>query len=290
MSEGKVAVVTGASRGIGKGIAIEMAKAGLDVVIAARTVEKKDSEWPGTIHETADLIRQEGRRALPVKVDVTNMDDVRNLVAQTMKEFGRIDVMVNNAQYVGPGHLSMFVDTEWEDLENRVKGNVTGTLLIHHLCVPIMIKQGGGMFINIASGSGHRENPFLPGQGGTALAYGVTKAAFNRIALGLAKEVQQHNIAVMNLSPGYTLTERLMAQGSMGFDLSQGHSVRVPGVAAAYLATCRNPMYFNGKYLESKDLVQKFGLMTQEDLASPWEGGQTGISDWQPGKEAGRLQ
>ena len=235
----KVAVVTGASRGIGKGIAIQLAKSGFDVAVAARSVRENDvTPWPGTIHKTAEPVRKEGRQALPIGVDLTNMDKVRSLFDQTIKEFGRIDVMVNNAQYVGEGHHLMFTDTTWEDLEMKVKVNVLAPLLLHHLCVPVMIKQGGGIFINVGARAGFDDNPDLPGRGSTSLAYGVTKAAFNRIATTLAKEMREHNIAVVNLSPGSVNTERLTETAmGMGFGAAQRHTVRVPAVAAAYLAT-----------------------------------------------------
>ena len=276
-AEGKVAVVTGASRGIGKGIAIQLAKSGFDVVVAARSVQDKEvTPWPGTIHETADLVRKEGRRALPVRMDVTNMDDVRGLIDQSMKEFGRIDVMVNNAVYVDQEQDESYVDTDWEKMELRVKGNILAPLLVHKLCIPIMIKQGGGIFLNVTSLAGVHGyvywDRYLPGRGSSPVPYAVTKAGFNRIAAPLAWELQEHNIVVVNLSPPFTLIERLLEKDAAPFDLGTGHSVWVTAVAAAYLATCRNPMYFSGKNIETKELVEELGLMTPEEMESPVKG------------------
>jgi len=280
MSEAKAAVITGASRGIGKACAIELAGKGYDVAILARSVSEKDvSPWPGTIHETAALVRKEGRRALPVKADLTSMDDVRDAVKVTMREFGRIDLLINNSRYVSDAHWKMFTDTAWEDLENMVNVNIRAPLLFQWLVVPIMIKQGGGVIINITTAAAFNESPHMPGKGATGLGYPVTKASFNRVASALAKEVRQHNIAVINLSPGFTMTERVEIEtASFGFDVTQSHSVWVPARAAVHMATCANPLAFSGKYYESRDFVRDFGLMTEAELASPYKGAK--VEGW----------
>ncbi len=281
-SETKVAVVTGASRGIGKAISIELAKNGFDIAVTARSVEEKSvTPWPGTIHETAAEVRKLGRKALPIKLDLNSKDDIRSAIDRTMKEFGRIDVMVNNSRWIGKSHWTKLVDSDWDEMEQILNVNVRALWLTHYLCVPIMIKQGGGLFINITSEVAFKESPHLPGHGWMSFTYPVTKAAMNRLAPALAKEVREHNIAIVSLDPGFTLTERVEEEtAGYGMDLSQTHSVWVPAKAAAYIATCPNPLAFSGQYFNVKDLVQELGLMTEKEMASPWQKGRT--SDWTP--------
>jgi len=94
--DGRVAIITGASRGIGQALAVRLAREGADIVVAAKT-ETESAKLPGTIHETAELVRREGRRALPVKADVRNEEEIAAMVQQAAAEFGRIDILINNA-------------------------------------------------------------------------------------------------------------------------------------------------------------------------------------------------
>ncbi len=278
----KVAIITGASRGIGKAISIELARRGYAVVVTARsTTVNEVTPWPGTIHETAEAIRAEGGTALPVRLDLADMDNVREVVSTTMDTFGRIDVMVNNARYAGEGYVAMFVDTSWEALDQMISTNVRAVVLFHKLCLPIMIEQGGGVFINVTSGGAIHESPNLPGNGATGLGYPVTKAASHRLVAALAKEVREHNVAVINLDPGHTLTERHVAPGDAakvshaGVDRSDTHTVWVPARAAVYLATCPDPLAYTGTNVVARRFVEEMDLMTAEELASPWKGEDT---------------
>ena len=108
---GKVAVVTGSSRGIGKRIALTLARSGADIVLSARTAEPGQSKLPGTINETAEEVRALGVKALPVRADLTIRDDVRRLYQTALEHFGRVDVLVNNAAYIGKGMFESFLDT-----------------------------------------------------------------------------------------------------------------------------------------------------------------------------------
>ncbi len=117
----------------------------------------------------------------------------------------------------------------------------------------------------------------MPGKGSTGIGYPVTKAASHRIAAALAKETAEHNVAVLNLDPGHTLTERHTdTQGgnvsNVNIDRSDTHGVWIPAKAAAYIATCANPIAFNGKSINAKPFVEEMGLATPEELATPWKG------------------
>jgi citronellol/citronellal dehydrogenase len=196
--EGKVAIVTGASRGIGKAIALALAQEGADVVVAARTEEEK-GPLPGTIHKTAEEIRSLGRRSLAIKTDITKEEEVEEMVRRTLEEFGRIDILVNNAGIDVPGRLLDITIKRW-DLTMAV--NLRGTFLCTKAVLPQMVERRSGSIINLSSILGSRVI-----HGG--VAYGVTKAAIERFTYGLAEEVKEYNIAVNAMCPGYTDTEGL---------------------------------------------------------------------------------
>jgi NAD(P)-dependent dehydrogenase (short-subunit alcohol dehydrogenase family) len=274
-SSAKVALVTGSSRGIGRGCALALARRGFDVAVCARTIKEgtplehsstlkrsDTSPLPGSLETTAREIEALGRRALICKLDLLSRRDVESTVERALERFGRIDVVVNNARYIGPGHMDLFVDTPMEIFDQHFECNVLAPLYLVKLCVPPMRKQGGGVFVHVTSGAGHNESPRLPGQGGWGLGYSITKAAFNRMAAGLAKELRGDGIAVINLEPGFVGTER-MAQdlASFGFDASTGLSVDVPGEVCAYLASHPTPLAFSGRTIDAPSFAVDAGLV-----------------------------
>jgi len=261
MSAGRVAFVTGASRGIGRACAIELARRGFDVVVTARTVtgaERFDHSstvkrqateaLPGSLEETAAAIRALGRDALVQKLDLAERADRPRAVDAALARFGRIDVLVNNGRYVGPGHMDPFEETPLELIERMFACNVFAPLHLIRLCLPAMKRQGGGIVVNVTSSAGERETPAPIGHGGWGLGYSVTKAAFNRMVPGLAKELRPHNVAVIGLMPGFVATERMrLEMRGFGFDASQGVPVEHPGRVCAMLATAKDPMVFTGR-------------------------------------------
>jgi NAD(P)-dependent dehydrogenase (short-subunit alcohol dehydrogenase family) len=274
----RVALVTGASRGIGRACALHLAAKGFDVVVCARTVHEGEilehsstvkrsstTPLPGSLESVAAAIEARGRRALPVRVDLNERADVERAVARTMEAFGRIDVLVNNGRYVGPGHMDLFVDTPMAALDRMVQCNTLAPLYFCKLVVPIMIGQGGGVIVNVSSAAGAKETPKLPGEGGWGLGYSVSKAGLNRIAAGLAKEVRPHGIAVINLEPGFVATERMQLEmKAFGFDAGAGVRVDVPGAACAHLATCADPLAHSGETVYAPDLVAEHRLLSGE--------------------------
>jgi len=257
----KVALVTGASRGIGRACALELARRGFDVVVTARTVRPGDyfeysstvkraatKPLPGSLEETAAEVQALGTDALVAKLDLSVRSDWPAAIEQTMARFGRLDVLVNNGRYIGPGHMDAFEDTPLELIETMFLCNVYAPLHLIKLCLPIMRRQGGGVVINVTSGAGDRETPAPIGKGGWGLGYSITKAAFNRSVAGLAKELRPDNIAVIGLMPGFVATERMAIElGDFGFDASQGLPVENPGRVCAMLATAHDPLVFSGR-------------------------------------------
>jgi NAD(P)-dependent dehydrogenase (short-subunit alcohol dehydrogenase family) len=188
----KVAIVTGASRGIGEGIALCMAKAGAKVVLASRTVNEIDY-MPGTIHSVAKKIEEAGGQALPVQVDVSNEEQVQAMVDKTMEEYGQIDILVNNAGYVQT--IKPLWEITREEWKNLFDVDVVGTFLCCKYVIPHMIERKYGKIINMGSIQGRQG---LRGQA----AYGGCKAAVHNITLSLAKDAAPYNINVNAVGPG----------------------------------------------------------------------------------------
>jgi len=188
----KVAIVTGASRGIGEGIALCMADAGAKVVLAARTVKEIDY-MPGTIHSVARKIEERGGRALAVQVDVSDEENVKAMVDKTMEEFGQIDILVNNAGYVQA--IKPLWEVTREEWQKLFDVDVVGTFLCCKYVIPHMIERKYGKIINMGSIQGRQG---LRGQA----AYGGCKAAIHNITLALAKDVAPYNINVNAVGPG----------------------------------------------------------------------------------------
>ena len=261
MPQRKVAFITGASRGIGRGCALELARRGFDLMLTARTVtgaeryehsstvkKSHTTPLPGNLEQTAREARAHGVRAEVCKLDLSVRADWPSAVQTAVDRFGRVDVLVNNGRYIGPGHMDHFVDTPVELIEQMLLCNVVAPLHLIKLCLPLMRAQGGGVVINVTSSAGDRETPQPIGEGGWGLGYSISKAAFNRMVPGLAKELRQYNIAVIGLMPGFVATERMAAElAEFGFDASKGLPVENPGRVCAMLATARDPLVFSGR-------------------------------------------
>ncbi len=275
MNENRVAFVTGASRGIGRGCALHLARAGFDVVVAARTVSEADragSRVPGTLEATAAEIRALGRRAVVARLDVLDRASMDAAVAHALEQFGRIDVLVNNAIYQGPGGgMRSFADTPIEEYDKSFAGNVLAGLYLVKLVLPAFEAVGGGLVVNVTSGAGQNETSKQPGAGGWPFSYSITKAAHNRVAAGLGKELKERNIAVVNLEPGFVLTERAeIAMRDLGIDYANGLRVDVPGSVCAYIAAHPTPMAFSGRTVDAPQMSVWLGLVDGAELPHPY--------------------
>lgn len=195
--QGKVVIVTGSSRGIGKATALELARARARVVVAART-EVSTIVSRGTIHETVAEITATGGEAMAVAADVASLTDVNNMVQQTLTRWGRIDVLVNNAGLIG-GNVP-FIDTTLSQWVDIIGSNLFGAFICSQAVAHHMVQQGEGAIINITSGAAVRAG-FLN------VPYGVAKAGIDRLTLGIGAELTEKGVACVSVSPPVTDTE-----------------------------------------------------------------------------------
>jgi citronellol/citronellal dehydrogenase len=196
---GKIAIVTGASRGIGKAIAVGLAREGAQVVVAARSESAPSERLPGSIHETVAQIEAAGGDALAVRLDVTDEASVAAMVETTLERFGRIDALVNNA---GVDFRFPVVDMPLKRWDVVLRVDLTGPFLCSRAVLPTMIAQGGGSIVNISSVAASERGG---GTIGYSAVYAASKAGLERFTWALAAEVSRHNIAVNALKPSQVI-------------------------------------------------------------------------------------
>jgi NAD(P)-dependent dehydrogenase (short-subunit alcohol dehydrogenase family) len=256
----KVALITGASRGIGKQLALQLAREGASIVFGARTVEASESPFPGTIHETAAEIRAVGAKALAVRCDLAIRADVERLCRTALAEFGRVDILINNAAYFGPGHYDPFMSLTLEQWDTMIAVDLNAPVQACRLLLPSMIERGSGMILCMTSVAATHDVP-IGGRGGISPGYPTAKAGLNRFVRALALEINEHRIPIIAVEPGFTLTERtaiILPQNKV--DISRTHSMEIPVRAVHYLCTCADPMAYSGQVVIAADLVKEHHL------------------------------
>jgi 3-oxoacyl-[acyl-carrier protein] reductase len=243
----KVAIVTGSSRGIGRAIAIEMARAGARVVVVARTEVEQKGRLPGTIWKTVEEIQALGGEAIAIRADITQEEDVDALVAAVIGRWGTVDILVNNAGITTP---ERFVDLTVKRWDLVMGVNLRGTFLCTKAVLPKMIEQRSGNIINMSSVAG---NVVIKG----SIPYGVTKAAIERFTFGLAKEMRRYNIAVNALRPNLTVTEAVR-HFLPETDTSTWQSPQMWGKYAVLVAS-QSAESLTGRLLDETTLKEIFG-------------------------------
>ena len=258
--DGRVAIVTGASRGIGADIAKHLAAAGAAVVVAARSEEQPDPRLPGTIHSVAAEIEAAGGRALAVRVNMREPEDIANLVRRTVEAFGRIDILVNNAAVSGGGGID---ELTFGRLELFWQVDLRGPVLLIQEALPHLRAAGGGHIVNVSSiaakplGPGPYERP----RAGSFI-YAAFKAALNRFTEVLARDLQFEgsNVSANVLSPaGRIRTPGNLFLGNDPTDpFMDFESADAMGKAAVWI--CSQPPSFNGRVVYDEELVREQGL------------------------------
>lgn len=185
----KNALITGAGKGIGKAIALALAKEGVNVILVARTADD--------IEKLATKIRSLRVKALAVTADVSDIESINQVVAKGMEEFGSIDILINNAGIAAFGKFLELEPTEWERI---IKVNLMGTYYATRAVLPNMIERQTGDIINISSTAGQRGNALTS-------AYSASKFAVLGLTESLMQEVRKHNIRVTALTPSTVATE-----------------------------------------------------------------------------------
>jgi NAD(P)-dependent dehydrogenase (short-subunit alcohol dehydrogenase family) len=261
MLRGKVAVVTGASRGVGRGIALGLGEAGATVYITGRTVEAGTTieELSGTIQQTADEVTRLGGKGIPIPCDHRNDQEVEAVFRRIIDEEERLDILVNN---VWGGYENMVENGEftWEQpfwlqplwrWEAMFQSGVRAHYVASKFAAPIMVTQQSGLIVNISFWAGQK---YL---GNTI--YGVSKAATDRLAIDMAHELREYHVAAVSLYPGLVRTEGVMRAAEF-FDLSNSESPQFIGRTVAALAADLNIMRKSGQVLVAAALAQEYGF------------------------------
>jgi NAD(P)-dependent dehydrogenase (short-subunit alcohol dehydrogenase family) len=278
----KVAFVTGASRGIGNACAVHLARAGFDVAITARTVSEGEPRehsstlrasntkpLPGSLSTTAALVEATGVRALALPADLLDRASLSAAADAVLERWGRVDVLVQNGRYIGPGHMDRFLDTPLDLLDKQLQANVLAPLLLAQRFLPGMIERGEGRVLDVTSAAGYGDPPRPAGEGGWGMGYGISKGAFQRIAGFLAVELGERGILAVNLQPGLVRTERLAADmGEFGF--SGGAPPDVMGAVVAWFATNAEAYARNGETIEAQYFCHERKLLPGWE--GPWVG------------------
>ena len=251
--DGKVAIVTGASRGIGKAVAIEFAKEGATVAVVGRTLEPLKSGLPGTILETADAIKAAGGKVLALKTNVMVEEEVQAMVQKVVNEWGKIDILVNNAAVAAPGPFTETTTRRW----NLVIGvNLLGTFLCTKAVLPLMMEERSGSIINTSSGAADSRV-----YGVTGIAYGTAKAAIEHFTCGLAAELGPYNIAVNCYKPAQGVaTEGYVFNLPPGYDKSRLIGPEKMVKAALFLAQ-QDAKGVTGCVARDEEIIQWHGLL-----------------------------
>ncbi len=256
---GQVALVTGASRGIGVAIAKRFAMEGAKVIVTARTVEASEHYLPGTIGETVQQINAAGGEAVAVQADLASAADRQRLVEEALAAFGQVDILVNNAA------ITYFIPvTQFPEKRFRLMMDVQvwTPFELAQQFLPGMLERGHGRILNISSHAAIHPDKTLAGRGGTV--YGMCKAALERFTTGLAQELYEQNIGVNVISPGLVATPGVMHHKLIN-EANKDTVTPVEHMAEACLRLCHgDPQTFTGRIDYADDVMREFALEAVE--------------------------
>jgi NAD(P)-dependent dehydrogenase (short-subunit alcohol dehydrogenase family) len=191
-----------------------------------------------------------------VRVDLSHPDEAERLALEARKAFGRVDVLVNNAAFLGRAAYSPLEQLSLRDWERQLAVNVTAPFLLCKALAPEMAARGWGRILHITSEAGLPREFDVPG-----LVYGASKGALNAFGIALNRDLRPRGVASLVLDPGYTRTEIAeRTEAASGTDLDDAHGVEVPARAAAHLAGCADPQRYGGRIVVAAELVRELGL------------------------------
>ncbi len=257
----KVTVVTGASRGVGSGIALGLGEAGTTVYVTGRTPEGGEGRegLAGTIHQTAEAVTVQGGRGMAVRCDHRHDQAVEALFTQVMSEQGRLDILVNN---IWGGYENIVEDGvyTWENpfwlqplwrWDAMFQAGVRAHFVANHFAAKTMVEQQSGLIVNISYWAGQKYM--------NNLMYGLAKIATDRMAADMAHELRAYYVAAVSLYPGLVRTEAVM-RAAEHFDLSNSESPQFIGRTVAALAADPNIMAKSGRVLVAAALAEEYGF------------------------------
>ncbi|MBP7240741.1 MAG: SDR family oxidoreductase [Amaricoccus sp.] len=268
---GRIALVAGATRGAGRGIAVELGAAGATVYVTGRTTRERQSEYrrPETIEETAELVSAAGGKGVAVRVDHLVPEEVRGLVERIRAEQGRLDILVNDIW--GGEKLFEWDKPVWDhDLDNGLRLLRLGIdthLITAHFALPLLIERPGGLLVEVTDGTAeynadhYRVSPF----------YDLAKVAANRMAWAHAKDLEKHGATAVCITPGWMRSEMMLdhygvtEENWRNATKTEPHFVisetpRLVGRAVAALAADPDRARWNGQSLSSGGLAQVYGF------------------------------
>ena len=254
-----MALVTGASRGVGKGIAVALGEAGATVYVTGRSRQGSTTEGlSGSVEDTVNEVTERGGQGVGVHCDHTHDSDVEALFARVKQEQGRLDILVNNVwggyeQFAWARFTAPFWEQPMRHWPGMFESGLRAHLMSSRLAVPLMLSNHRGLIVHTTAWD---RDKYLGN-----LFYDAAKAAVNRMALGMARELQAHNVAVIALAPGFVGTERVRAAFADAGRVPQNlETPEYIGRAVVALAGDANVMARSGRVLTVGELALEFGF------------------------------
>jgi NAD(P)-dependent dehydrogenase (short-subunit alcohol dehydrogenase family) len=267
--QGRIAVVTGASRGAGAAIAEHLGEAGATVYVTGRSTRAtgRTEGLPGTIEDAAEAVTARGGRGIAVRVDHTKHEGVEALFERVRREWGGLDLLVNNAwggyeRYADASFVAPFWEQPLWRWDGMYTAGVRAHLVASRFAAPLLIERGRGLIVSTIAWA---YDEYLGN-----LIYDTAKAAIIRMAYGMAKELRPHGIAAVALAPGWMRTERILAaHAQQPFDLSPTESPSYLGRAVVALAADADVMRKSGSVLTVGDLAREYGFTDVDGRQPP---------------------
>lgn len=261
--DGRVALITGASRGIGKEIAVLFAQEGAEVLCTARTLEEGTHPLPGSLQSTVTEIKESGGEASAVACDVSEYANCKAAFEEARSIYGPIDLLVNNAALTYFIPVADFPVSRWL---RSTAVNFHGPFFMSQLCLPDMISAGRGSIVNISSGAaigpGRGPYPEPPMRGGTL--YGAEKAALERFTQGLASEVYGNGISVTCVSPSQVVPTPGVLHHKLVEDVNDPRAEKTELMARATLLLASQPLdKVTGRVTYSQEILVEFGWLAE---------------------------
>jgi len=266
------ALVTGASRGIGKAIAVALAADGYDVALAARTmrstdptadhsqtIHKRDERpLPGSIEETAAAVENLDQQALALRMDLTDLSSVELATRQLLDTWGTVDVVVHAGRHIGPGLMDTVLDTPIEQYALFMHAHAVAPIRMMQLLLPSMLDNGGGTFAMISSNAGY---DFYPRRARPGLGYRIGKAAGHTLVGSLQAEYGDKGLRAFNVNPGFVLTERnSLDVEEFGFNPAMAAPPAAIGAAMVWLVKAPEALELQYGNVEAQELALQRNL------------------------------